>query len=213
MGNGKDLPDCTYSLPNGAILDSGGYAMNITSYPEVPSITYPNMSDSLPLDFFVIYYSNNTHRIEALECALRFCGQTYNTTVKLGQTTTKVTDTWGQLTLVEVLTDGVDDVNYYLLQGRPTNFTVNSLIPIAMEMPANQLFQGLNSLQQMGSQFQSEGNMYQDSSGAQAIWDTLSTNDEMAAMASLMDNLAVSLTNRFVFTISLFFSCLSTLIK
>jgi hypothetical protein len=205
MKEGLYLPNCTYSLSNGMFLNTLEYEMNITSSNGISSIAYPNMNQSLPLDFFVIYYSNNTNRIEALECAMRFCGQTYNSSVHSGQTVTTLTDTWGKLTVLPSQLNGVD--TYYILEGGPATFTVDSNIPWAMATPAEQIFQGLNSFEQMGEQFRDEWDMYQVSSGAQAIWSTLTASDEMAAMTTLMKNMAISLTNRYVAHILLTVVC------
>jgi hypothetical protein len=148
------------------------------------------MTGTLPIDFFVIYYSNNTYRVEALECAMRFCGQTYNSSVNNGETVTRLTDTWGQLTPGNFY-DGV----FYLLEEGSVTFSVEYMVPVYLAAASSQIFSGTNPREQPGTN--------PASPAAQAIWTTLTTNDEMSAMTSFMNNMAISLTNRYAFPIFL----------
>jgi hypothetical protein len=58
------------------------------AYPETnPSVGSLTMT-VLVLKFYVIYYFNNTNGFEAIECALRFGGATYNSSVQNEKTLT-----------------------------------------------------------------------------------------------------------------------------
>lgn len=189
------LPNCTFSLPNGALLNAMENEITVASaslpgVSSTPSIAHLNMTGTLPIDFFVIYYSNNTYRVEALECAMRFCGQTYNSSVNNGDTVTRLTDTWGQLTPGNIY-DGV----FYLLEEGSVTFSVEYMVPVYLAAASSQIFSGTNPREQPGTN--------PASPAAQAIWTTLTTNDEMSAMTSFMNNMAISLTNRYAFPIFL----------
>jgi hypothetical protein len=86
---------CQYALPNGMMLHVSDAYLNISkTTTTVPSLTYSN--DTI-VDFFVVYYSDASNSVQAAEGALRFCGQTYNTSVTVGTTRTISTQTWGSL--------------------------------------------------------------------------------------------------------------------
>jgi hypothetical protein len=107
-------------------LDTLNGVLNITSAQTgagdpFNSLAYPGLGSGVDngniVDFFVIYYSNYTNRIEAIECALRFYSQTYNSVVNKGQTTTKVTSTWDQIS--------VPGNGSLLVEGGPVQFEIN----------------------------------------------------------------------------------------
>ncbi|KAN0108652.1 Protein of unknown function (DUF3176) domain containing protein [Hyaloscypha variabilis] len=185
---------CQYALPNGMMLHGLDAYMNIsTTTTTVPSLTYSN--DTI-LDFFVVYYSNVSNSVQAVEGALRFCGQTYNTSVTVGTTRTVSTQTWGSLDM-SVSKDGSRTPIYSLIGG-PDVLSVDLDVFNAMQSALGQAFQlasWVNEVEDDGNQFFLTPNG-QISVAAQALKATLySTIDSVGALQNFTGDLSIALTN------------------
>jgi hypothetical protein len=193
---------CKYELPNGVMLDTEGFILNVTSANQgngsMNSIAYPEFIIGMPIDFFVTYISPNTGHIVAMEYALCFCGQTYNSSVTEGQTLTTIISTWNTTTS---LYDG-EFYGWAVMEGGPVAFNISLDIIQNMMDASQEIFEGiipadLSSGGLPGSVISKSDT--EISISAQAIRAVLTqTGNESAAMDVFMNNLAISLTNRFV---------------
>jgi hypothetical protein len=200
--NGSDLPSCTYKLPNRVILDTDFFIPNVTSATHLDyvngstdSIAYPEFYSGIPIDFFVIYVSPNTGYIVAMEYALCFYGQTYNSSVTGGQTLTTIISTCNTIPSVYGSAYGASVV----IEG-PVVFNISQDNIDKMMGASQDIFQGI---QFVNSEyvFTTDISMPDKdiSISAQAIAIALAqTGNESAAMDVFMNNLAISLTSRFV---------------
>jgi hypothetical protein len=169
--------------------------MNIsTTTTTVPSLTYSN--DAI-LDFFVVYYSNASNSVQAVEGALRFCGQTYNTSVTVGTTRTVSTQTWGSLDMS--VSKDESGTPIYSLIGGPNVLSVDLDVFNAMRSALGQAFQPaswVNEVEDDGNQFFLTPNG-QISVAAQALKATLySTIDSVGALQNFTGDLSIALTNK-----------------
>ncbi|PMD44555.1 hypothetical protein L207DRAFT_630876 [Hyaloscypha variabilis F] len=185
---------CQYALPNGMMLHGSDAYMNIsTTTTTVPSLTYSN--DAI-LDFFVVYYSNASNSVQAVEGALRFCGQTYNTSVTVGTTRTVSTQTWGSLDMS--VSKDESGTPIYSLIGGPNALSVDLDVFNAMRSALGQAFQPaswVNEVEDDGNQFFLTPNG-QISVAAQALKATLySTIDSVGALQNFTGDLSIALTN------------------
>jgi hypothetical protein len=185
-------------------LDAGyAVVLNVTSVsdgamtggflPRIDSIAYPGYLSENVIDFFVIYYSNNTHRLEAMECALQVCGQAYNTVVNSSHTTTVLVNTWDQIQY---------NTNYDMvasLEGGPTPFQYSLNNGVFQELipTSSEIFYGIS---QPGDNTFDYYLSFQDrrvSPGAQGIGSALLRSvNETASMDAFLDNMAIAITNR-----------------
>ncbi|KAE9378301.1 hypothetical protein N431DRAFT_500971 [Stipitochalara longipes BDJ] len=184
---------CQYALPNGMMLHGLDAYMNISTTPSIPSLTYSN--DTI-LDFFVVYYSNASNSDQAMEGALRFCGQTYNTSVAIGQTKTVSTQTWGSLNMT-VSNDESKTPTYTLIGGKEA-LSVDINVFNAMQKALGQAFQQASWVNEVAD----DGNQFfvtlsgEISVAAQALKATLYNEiDPVAALQNFTGDLSIALTN------------------
>ena len=198
-----NLPNCTYELPNGVMLDADDCTLNVTSALDygngsTNSIAYPESLNGIPIDFFVAYISHNTGLIVAMEYALCFCGQTYNSSVTGGQTLTTIISTWNTTSIYEFY-------GWAVMEGGPVAFNISLDIIQNMMDASQEIFQGIIVADPSGgSSDYLSGSLISKSDNeisisGQAIRDVLTqTSNESAAMDVFMNNLAIGLTNRSV---------------
>ena len=197
-----NLPNCTYELPNGVMLDADDCTLNVTSALDygngsTNSIAYPESLNGIPIDFFVVYISHNTGLIVAMEYALCFCGQTYNSSVTGGQTLTTIISTWN--TIKRVTSGSYGELWGFVVIEGPVVFNISEYVISNMMDASQEIFQGM-VVPVSGDFFQT---ISQSDTGvsisAQAIGTVFTqAGNESAAMDVFMNNLAISLTNRFV---------------
>jgi hypothetical protein len=167
--------------------------LNMSAYYEYPTIAYQKTWWNIAHDFFLIYYSNNTNRVEAMECGLYFCGQTYNTSVVQGVTTTTAIATWGQLTPAECC-----DVDY-VLEGGPLNLSLAASPHWVMMVNNLEVFRGAKWVTPSATYYPMLEDPFTPSPAVQAVSMALETDDEMSGMTTFMTNMAIGLTNRYTF--------------
>jgi hypothetical protein len=143
----------------------------------------------------VTYISHNTGHIVAMEYALCFCGQTYNSSVIGGQTLTTIISTWNTIPSVE-------DFTYeWVFIEWPVVFNISQEIIRNMMGASQEIFQGTEFFAYSDNSFDTQISMANEdiSISAQAMATVLAqTGNESAAMEVFMNSLAISLTNRFV---------------
>lgn len=181
---------CKYSLPNGMYLYGINEFLNVST--ASASMSYSN--DTI-LDFFVVYYSTALDSIQAMEGALKFCGQTYNTSVTSAQTETNVIDSWGALNM-SYSTPRADGSPIYPLVGGQQVLSVDKDVFAAMGVALDQVFQGNWQESDDGNQFflTPDGSI---STAAQVLSILLYNETEpMAALQNFTDKLSIALTNK-----------------
>lgn len=159
----NNVPNCTHVLPNGASFDTEleedlNITQVMTNYTydaetgyfdyHTNSIAYPEPLTSPIINFTVFYISNETNQVEAMECALQFCGQTYNTSVARGRTLTTLTNTWDTISFAQ-------DNSQIVIEGGPVTFDVSLITISRMIGLSGEAIQGLPTVQeQIGSNWQ-----------------------------------------------------------
>ena len=84
------------TLPNGAVLEAGQYAVNITTAAASGSLAFssmPNILETAISDGFIIYQKDvnaDTRTFGAVEILLNWCVNSYNTTVHASMSQTQV---------------------------------------------------------------------------------------------------------------------------
>lgn len=208
---------CNYTLPNGPYLYGEDYDMNITSiqfdilgFNTVLAPAYPgsfNQSLSsiafsdIPVvaDFFIIYYSWSTRKMEAVECSLSFCGQTYNTSVKRGQTNTTAIKRWGQLNTTITVEGGFLINQTWPLVGDNTTFQVAAPYSSSLQGELSGFLTGYRYTNDYTEYIYSStiAQIFGHALGA-SIGDILSNpSDDVEILSQLLEGLAIGLTNKY----------------
>lgn len=190
---------CKYSLPNGMELHGIGEFLNISKASSNPTLTSTltsmSYSNDTILDFFVVYYSAALNTVQAMEGALKFCGQTYNTSVTSAQTKTNIIDSWGALDMT-YSTPRASGPPIYPLVGGQQVLSVDQDVFTAMGVALEQVFQGNWAESDDGNQFflTPDGSI---STAAQVLSILLFNETEpMAALQNFTDKLSIALTNK-----------------
>jgi hypothetical protein len=153
-------------------------------------------SNDTILDFFVVYYSSALNSVQAMEGSLKFCGQTYNTSVTSAQTKTNSIDSWGAL-YITYSTPRASGPPIYPLVGGQQVLYVDQDVFTAMGVALDQIFQGNWAKSDDGNQFflTPDGSI---STAAQVLSILLSNETgPMAALQNFTDKLSIALTNKY----------------
>jgi hypothetical protein len=168
----------------------GGQAtVNSSAYPgtqSLASISFPNVP--VLLDFFMIYYSPITNNVAAVEGALSFCGQTYNTSVQNGQVSTVVIDTWSGLNT----THEYDNPPMWELEGYYTvPLWVSPVYSYSLSRTLAGIFTGYHSINDANNDVFS-------TVAVQALSNSLNgSSNDPATLSLFLDEVAVSISNKY----------------
>jgi hypothetical protein len=190
---------CNYSLPSGAYLAGEDMFTNITSLPLNGSALQPSLSayanlksiafSNIPvvLDFFMVYYSASINNVAAIEASLSFCGQSYNTSVTNGKTNTMELGRWGSLN-----TSAVSDwYPMWPIVGNSTTLWVHEGFVTSLQYTLATTLTGYREVNDDGLQTFS-------TVAVQALNNTLvGSQDDVATLQSFVDELAVSISNKY----------------
>jgi hypothetical protein len=152
-------------------------------------------SNDTILDFFVVYYSSPLNSVQAMEGALKFCGQTYNTSVTSTKTKTNNIGGWGALDMTYSTPRVSGPPIYPLVEGQQV-LSVDQDVFTAMGVALDQVFQGNWAKSDDGNQFflTPDGSI---STAAQVLSILLFNETEpMAALQNFTDKLSIALTNK-----------------
>jgi hypothetical protein len=181
------------------MLDTEYIILNVTSAlnydnGSTNSIAYPEFLNVITIDFFVTYISHNTGLIVAMEYALCFCSQTYNSSMTGGQTLTTIISTWNTITSVPG-GEAYGWDRWVVIEG-PVVFNMSLNVIDNMMAASQEIFQGVEWVDHYTPISDANDKV---SISAQAIAAVLAQRgNESAAMDVFMNNLAISLTNRSV---------------
>ncbi|PMD17019.1 hypothetical protein NA56DRAFT_752676 [Hyaloscypha hepaticicola] len=189
---------CKYSLPNGMEFQGIGEFLNISTASSNPTLTSTltsmSYSNNTILDFFVVYYSAALNSVQAMEGKLKFCGQTYNTSVISAQTKTNIIDSWGALDMT-YSTPRASGPPIYPLIGGQSVLSVDQDVFTAMGVALDQVFQRNWAESDDGNQFflTPNGSI---STAAQVLSILLFNKTEpIAALQNFTNKLSIALTN------------------
>jgi hypothetical protein len=144
---------------------------------------------------FVVYYSAALNSVQAMEGALKFCGQTYNTSVTSTQTKTKSIESWGALDMAYSVPRSSGPPIYPLIGGQHV-LSVDQDVSTAMGIALDQVFQGNWAESDNENQFflTPDGSI---STAAQVLSILLFNETEsMTALQNFTDKLSIALTNK-----------------
>lgn len=201
--------ECNYTLPNGVSLsESDGQNMIISTPPEDTStISFPGPNVPI-LDFFIIntdlnvsgsnYGHQNTNDRDiwsganALECSIRFCVQSVNTSVINGQHTTFQTEIWSNASLENpTFSRGI----YYELWLRPKGAAEPYVIPQwtrdAITTWSLKVFTGESTGSETGSAYSTDAvQMFVTAMQVRP------RSGQIVAVSNVLRNIALSMTNK-----------------
>ena len=134
-----------------------------------------------------------------MECSLSFCGQKYNTSIKLGQTNTTEVQRWGRLNTTVTVEGGNLLDQTWPLVGDNTTFGIAATYSSSLQLQLSSLLTGYR-FTSFGTQHDYSSTIAQIFSDAlqnTSLVNNPNSPDDVEIISQLLEGLAISLTNKY----------------